>query len=141
MPNVQPARYGGVTSAVLALVLLVLVAGAGIFLIPGLKDRLFGTAETPVSSPSSATPSVPDTATKVGTVTAVRAKEGLPTFCLVAASLPGPTLGATLHVTRAGKAHATLLLESVTGDQLTCRVTDWQTGTQELNVGDLVEKQ
>lgn len=141
MSCTQPARHGGVTSALLALVLLVLVAVAAIFLIPGLKDRLFGSvSETPTPSPSPVTPLAPAAATKVGTVTAVRAKEGMPTFCLVASSSPLPAMGAILQINRAGKAYATLLLESVAGDQLTCRVTTWATGTQELAVGDVVEK-
>ena len=135
----QHQRCGGVTSAVLAIVLLVLVIAVAIFLIPGLKDRLFGSAVAPVatSGPAASVAAVP---TRIGVITAVRAKEGLPTFCLILASNPVPAIGTILQVVRNGKAHAALLIESVTGDQLTCRVTTWETNAKELVVGESVEK-
>lgn len=139
MTIIPPQRHGGVTSAALALILLVIVVTAAIFMIPGLKDRLFGVTPEPASSNDTAAYVVAPPS-RVGAVTAVRAKEGMPTFCLVAGNNPPPAIGSTLQVMRNGKSHATLLLESVTGDQLTCRVTTWATGTQELAVGDVVEK-
>ena len=142
MSSHHPARHGGVTSALLALVVIVLIAALALLLVPGLKDRLFGSKPVvPDSAPPAEAPATaPAPAARIGTITAVRASDGLPTFCLVATTTPAPALGATLRVVRNGTPHATLLLEAVADGALTCRVTGWSTGTRELAVGDSVEK-
>ena len=90
-------------------------------------------------TPNAPTVAVPKAPVHVGTITAVRAKEGLPTFALVAVQGTAPAVGASLRVVRNGVAHATLLTEAVSNGTLTARVTTWATGTQSLSVGDTVE--
>ena len=94
-------------------------------------------AKTQATSP---TPSSGAQSALAGTVTAVRSKDGLPTYCLIAAQPPVPVVGTTLTVTRQGAPHATVVVELVNDASLTARITGWATSSQTISVGDTVVK-
>jgi hypothetical protein len=118
-------RHGGVTSAMLAVILLILVAMAAIWLIPSLREQVFGREAISPGQLTDASKNAESTATttkdainpQVGTITSVRAKEGMPTFCLFNLEKNASVaVGAKLDVVHAGQAVATLLVESLTED-------------------------
>jgi HAMP domain-containing protein len=119
-------RHGGLTSAMLAVILLILVAMAAIWLIPSLRERVFGrdaispgqlTDASKHAEPTATTTTKDAVNPQVGTITAVRAKEGMPTFCLFNLEKNASVaVGAKLDVLHAGQAVATLLVESLTED-------------------------
>lgn len=141
------SRRGGVTGAVLALVLLILVTMAATWLVPSLRTQVFGRdAITPeqLAAPAAGShePTASTTTTESakpvsGTITAVRVKDGLPTFCLIdLGKNPQVAVGAKLNALHAGQATATLLVESLTedGQGATARL---MTGATPV-VGDIV---
>jgi len=121
-------RRGGVTSAFLALILLILVGLAVWFLVPGVRGFLGGIPGA--TAPSTATGAAPAAAVHYGSVTAVRSKDGLPTFVLIDSS--GLTVGQQVRIERNGQAIATATVESIAGPTVTARVL---TGATPL-VGD-----
>ena len=138
------SRRGGVTGAILALILLILVAMATIWLVPSLRTQIFGRdAKLPdqvafiSTAPMAGAPATESAKPVSGTITAVRAKVDLPTYCLIdLGEATQVTVGAKLDAMHAGQAIATLLVESLTDDShgATCRIV---TGATPV-VGDTV---
>jgi hypothetical protein len=127
------------------------ILGLGVVLLAGCGDdphAANATAHASAASPADAakanttstTPASGAQTALAGTVTAVRSKDGLPTYCLIAAQPPVPMVGKTLMVTRQGAPHATVVVELVNDASLTARITGWATSSQTISVGDTVVK-
>jgi hypothetical protein len=128
------------------------ILGLGVVLIAGCGDdphAATATAHASTTAPADAAAKTNTTSTTptsgaqtamAGTVTAVRSKDGLPTFCLIAAQPPVPAVGTTLTVMRQGSPVATVVVELLTDANLTARITGWATSSQTISVGDTVVK-
>jgi hypothetical protein len=128
-----------------------MILGLGVMLLAGCGDdpqaanataHAGATAPTDTAKANATSTANPSGAQSVlaGTVTAVRSKDGLPTYCLIAAQPPVPAVGTTLTVMRQGAPHATVVVELVNDASLTARITGWATSSQTISVGDTVVK-